>query len=72
MTGNPAAPPDLNDPIRVIYLQLDQTDDESSYNDEEITWCWDRINETDIEYIRKTEYDLEISRLRTELKKRRP
>jgi hypothetical protein len=35
----------------VIYLQWYDDDGEES---EDVTWCVDRINETDIEYHRKT------------------
>jgi len=34
--------------MKIIYLQVDQT---------EVTWCQDKINDSDVEYIRKDIYD---------------
>ena len=38
-----------------IYLQVDSEDEKpEDFNDlREVTWCEDRINKTDIEYVRK-------------------
>ena len=39
-----------------IYLQVDSEDEKpEDFNDlREVTWCEDRINKTDIEYVRKS------------------
>jgi len=40
-----------------IYLQWYTEDCPENCRDE-VTWCWDKIEETDVEYIRKDLYDL--------------
>ncbi len=38
-------------PPEVIYLQVGEGSNE--YEDEGVTWCRDKINDSDLEYIRK-------------------
>lgn len=39
-------------PPEKIYLQVDP-ENEGSMGREGVTWCADKINETDVEYVRK-------------------
>ena len=36
-----------------IYLQISPDSDESPEWFDDVTWCEDRINESDVEYVRK-------------------
>jgi hypothetical protein len=38
--------------LETIYLQIDPYEDGESLPEEGVTWCIDRINDTDIKYIR--------------------
>lgn len=50
----------MNTPPKIIYLQ------DVDYQ-EEITWCQDKINENDAEYILKSEYDSETQKLKGQM-----
>lgn len=45
----------MKKPHKIIFLQWVEPDEE-----EGVTWCQDKINDTDVEYIRKDVHDKEM------------
>lgn len=56
----------MSAPPRVIYLQIGD-DHEGEYTDE-ATWCADKIHNTDIAYVLRSDYD-ELQAMLTEVKR---
>ena len=43
-----------DDDLKRIYLQLGKTEEDDDWDDEVgVTWCVDRINDSDVEYVRQ-------------------
>jgi len=59
---------------KVIYLQIggldpDETDEQGWDSADEITWCTDKVDDRDIEYVLKSEADTDMDALRARAEK---